>query len=218
MFRQSGYNGVAVLLERGEDIRRQDQLEELVRQLDNEQGSLLLANIAADARQERQAWVLVVLGSALSVLVGLGAFFLLHRDLAKRRSIEAELAEKTGLLQTTFDNIGQGLAVFDRHLKLVAWNRQFVQIFSLPAALTVVGRGYADFLRHLAGRGLFRRGRRRGTHRAACGRDAYGHERHDDRKDGRPVDRDNPAAHAGWRHDIDLFRRYRSKEDGADQG
>lgn len=155
VFRQSGYNGVAMLLERGEDIRRQDQLDELVRQLDNEQGGLLLANIAADARQERQAWVLVVLGSALSVLVGLGAFLLLHRDLAKRRRIEAQLAEKTGLLQTTFDNIGQGLAVFDRHLRLVAWNRQFVEIFSLPAALTVVGRGYADFLRHLAGRGYF---------------------------------------------------------------
>jgi signal transduction histidine kinase len=155
VFRQSGYNGVAMLLERGEDIRRQDQLDELVRQLDNEQGGLLLANIAADARQERQAWVLVVLGSALSVLVGLGAFLLLHRDLAKRRRIEAQLAEKTGLLQTTFDNIGQGLAVFDRHLRLVAWNRQFVEIFSLPAALTVVGRGYADFLRHLAGRGYW---------------------------------------------------------------
>ncbi len=108
-----------------------------------------------DGRQERQAWVLVVLGSALSVLVGLGAYFLLHRDLAKRRRIEAQLAEKTGLLQTTFDNIGQGLAVFDRHLKLVAWNRQFVQIFNLPASLTVIGRGYADFLRHFAGRGYF---------------------------------------------------------------
>ena len=155
VYRQSGFPGVAILLQQGEDIRRQGQLEELVRQLDNEQGRLLLANIAMDARQERQAWVLVVLGGALSVLVGLGAFFLLHRDLAKRRSIEAELAEKTGLLQTTFDNIGQGLAVFDRDLKLVAWNRQFVQIFNLPASLTVVGRGYPDLLRHLAGRGHF---------------------------------------------------------------
>jgi signal transduction histidine kinase/DNA-binding response OmpR family regulator len=155
VFRQSGYNGVAMLLERGEDIRRQDLLEELVRQLDNEQGALLLANIAADARQERQAWLLVALGSALSALVGLGAFLLLHRDLAQRRRIEAELADKTGLLQTTFDNIGQGLAVFDRNLKLVAWNRQFVEIFSLPASLAAVGRGYADFLRHRASRGEF---------------------------------------------------------------
>ena len=105
--------------------------------------------------EERQAWVVVVLGSALSVLLGLGALFLLHRDFATHRKIEIQLAQKTELLQMTFDNIGQGLAVFDRDLRLVAWNRQFVQIFSLPAALIVVGRGYAELLRHLASRGLF---------------------------------------------------------------
>jgi signal transduction histidine kinase/DNA-binding response OmpR family regulator len=105
--------------------------------------------------EERQAWVAGVLGGALSVLLGLGALFLLHRDFATHRKIEIQLAQKTELLQMTFDNISQGLAVFDRDLRLVAWNRQFVQIFSLPAALLVVGRGYAELLRHLASRGLF---------------------------------------------------------------
>src|SRR5271170_7033510 len=57
------------------------------------------------------------------------------------------------VLQTALDHVGQGIAVFDKELTLVCWNRQFGEIFDLPHELTRVGIALADILRHIAERG-----------------------------------------------------------------
>ena len=54
------------------------------------------------------------------------------------------------ILQTALDHVRQGIAVFDKDLNLVCWNRQFGEIFDLPHELTRVGIGLDDVLRHLA--------------------------------------------------------------------
>ncbi|HZC57154.1 MAG TPA: NahK/ErcS family hybrid sensor histidine kinase/response regulator [Xanthobacteraceae bacterium] len=54
------------------------------------------------------------------------------------------------ILQTALDHVRQGIAVFDKELTLVCWNRQFGEIFDLPHGLTRVGIALADILRHLA--------------------------------------------------------------------
>jgi len=67
------------------------------------------------------------------------------------------LAEKSALLQATLDNIPQGVSVYDRDLKLVAWNGPFVRLLDLPGEVVHVGATYHDFLRHnasLGGRGF----------------------------------------------------------------
>jgi Na+/proline symporter/signal transduction histidine kinase len=56
------------------------------------------------------------------------------------------------ILQTALDHVRQGIAVFDKELALVCWNRQFGEIFDLPHALTRIGIGLDEILRHLAGR------------------------------------------------------------------
>ncbi|MGD9830985.1 MAG: PAS-domain containing protein, partial [Hyphomicrobiaceae bacterium] len=43
------------------------------------------------------------------------------------------------LLQSALDQVGQGLAVFDRDMRLVCWNRQFRELLDLPAELGRVG-------------------------------------------------------------------------------
>ena len=43
------------------------------------------------------------------------------------------------ILQTALDHVRQGIAVFDKELTLVCWNRQFGEIFDLPHGLTRVG-------------------------------------------------------------------------------
>src|SRR5271154_4565607 len=53
------------------------------------------------------------------------------------------------VLQTALDHVGQGIAVFDKELTLVCWNRQFGEIFDLPHELTRVGIALADILRHV---------------------------------------------------------------------
>ena len=57
------------------------------------------------------------------------------------------------ILQTALDHVRQGIAVFDKDLTLVCWNRQFGEIFDLPHELTRVGVPLDDMLRHIAAHG-----------------------------------------------------------------
>jgi Na+/proline symporter/signal transduction histidine kinase len=54
------------------------------------------------------------------------------------------------ILQTALDHVRQGIAVFDKELALVCWNRQFGEILDLPHELTRVGIALHDILRHIA--------------------------------------------------------------------
>jgi Na+/proline symporter/signal transduction histidine kinase len=54
------------------------------------------------------------------------------------------------ILQTALDHVGQGIAVFDKELALVCWNRQFGEILDLPHELTRVSIALRDILRHIA--------------------------------------------------------------------
>ena len=58
------------------------------------------------------------------------------------------------ILQSALDHVRQGIAVFDKGLALVCWNRQFGEIFDLPHALTRIGIGLDEILRHIAGAGV----------------------------------------------------------------
>src|SRR5690348_6755469 len=57
------------------------------------------------------------------------------------------------ILQTALDHVRQGIAVFDKDLQLICWNRQFGEILDLPPALTRVGMGLDEILRHNAEQG-----------------------------------------------------------------
>jgi Na+/proline symporter/signal transduction histidine kinase/ActR/RegA family two-component response regulator len=57
------------------------------------------------------------------------------------------------VLQTALDHVRQGIAVFDKELALVCWNRQFGEIFDLPHGLTRFGVPLDDILRHIVGSG-----------------------------------------------------------------
>ncbi len=59
---------------------------------------------------------------------------------------EQELAEKSILLQSTLDNIMQGVSVFDKDRKLVAWNDRFVDLLDLPEWLARPGVSFAEYL------------------------------------------------------------------------
>ena len=54
------------------------------------------------------------------------------------------------ILQTALDHVRQGIAVFDKELALVCWNRQFGEIFDLPHGLTRIGIALDEILRHIA--------------------------------------------------------------------
>lgn len=59
-----------------------------------------------------------------------------------------------GLLQGAIEHIGQGIAVVDKQLRLVAWNQRYLELFEFPQGLIQVGRPIADVIRHNAEQGL----------------------------------------------------------------
>jgi signal transduction histidine kinase len=70
--------------------------------------------------------------------------------LRRRRCAEARL------LQSTLENIGEGLSVFDRRGRLIAWNSRFCELLELPLDLPV-GAPLRDILMLQAARGDFGR-------------------------------------------------------------
>jgi Na+/proline symporter/signal transduction histidine kinase/CheY-like chemotaxis protein len=57
------------------------------------------------------------------------------------------------ILQTALDHVRQGIAVFNKELQLICWNRQFGEILDLPPAFTSVGIGLDEILRYQARHG-----------------------------------------------------------------
>ncbi|MGH7058858.1 MAG: PAS-domain containing protein [Stellaceae bacterium] len=70
-----------------------------------------------------------------------------------RRS-EGRLTRQTALLQSTLENIGEGLSVFDRGGRLIAGNRRFCELLDLPADLAL-GTSLKDILTRQAAGGDF---------------------------------------------------------------
>jgi signal transduction histidine kinase len=76
-----------------------------------------------------------------------------QRALGELRAREQQVAEQSKLLQSTLENMGEGLSVFDRDGRLIAWNSRFAQLLTLP--IDLADTSLYEILRGQAERGDF---------------------------------------------------------------
>jgi two-component system NtrC family sensor kinase len=112
----------------------------------------------------------------------------------------SEIRQRQEELRITFENMGDGVAMFDETQRLVAWNGKFQEVFDLPDGLLQQHRTYEEYLRFLAKRGDFGAGvdsAREIDELVASTGQPYGYER--TRPDGRVIEiRRNPVPDGGF--------------------
>src|SRR5204863_2580459 len=58
-------------------------------------------------------------------------------------------------MRVTFENMEHGVLIFDREMKLVAWNRQITELLELPETFLAGEPHFSDFIRFQAERGEY---------------------------------------------------------------
>jgi signal transduction histidine kinase len=127
--------------------------------------------ISLDPKHEADIHLLRYAEHILASAIGAASSRLVLSLLLRKRTVSTKAALKLlddanaaiqynrEILQTALDHVRQGIAVFDKDLQLVCWNRQFGEILDLPPALTRVGVGLDEILRHNADQGALGPGR-----------------------------------------------------------
>src|SRR5574343_160486 len=67
----------------------------------------------------------------------------------------SEPSQRYDMLQAGLDLLDQGITVFDGDLRLVAWNRTFLELLEFPDQLAYVGAPFEGFIRYNAERGEY---------------------------------------------------------------
>ncbi|HKS63576.1 MAG TPA: PAS domain-containing hybrid sensor histidine kinase/response regulator [Xanthobacteraceae bacterium] len=121
--------------------------------------------ISLDPRQEADIHLLRYAEHILASAIGAASSRLVLSLLLRKRTVTTKAALKLlddanaaiqynrEILQSALDHVRQGIAVFDKDLQLVCWNRQFGELLDLPPSLTRVGNGLDEILRHNAAQG-----------------------------------------------------------------
>jgi diguanylate cyclase (GGDEF)-like protein len=98
---------------------------------------------------------LVVRGAPHSRNPDDGWFAGTFHDITHERQTEIEREKVLTQMQTLLDALPQGVSVIDSDLRLILWNRRFMEILDFPQRLVYRYAPFEDFIRHNAQRGEY---------------------------------------------------------------
>lgn len=102
-------------------------------------------------------WAGLVITSLVTLIVSV--LMARNREVTRRvQAATADLERQGNLLEAVLKSIRQGLAAYDKDLKLVVANDRFKKIRDVPDRLTVAGTQFEDWMRYDASRGEFGEG------------------------------------------------------------
>jgi sigma-B regulation protein RsbU (phosphoserine phosphatase) len=81
-----------------------------------------------------------------------GGYVVILTDITERKRTEADLAEKSAMLEVTMEHMDQGISMFDGDLKLTAFNHRFIDLLQFPSDLVHRGTSLAELFRYNAER------------------------------------------------------------------
>lgn len=119
--------------------RRMDEIRRLVTTLEEAQRRHLAARAEVFTTRSIQSEDTVKKALLAAVLLVLGACALLYRYAQGRSAAEHTAAEASQLLRSTMDNITEGVVVYDRHMRVLSWNRRFLELRRLSPGSIRVG-------------------------------------------------------------------------------
>src|SRR6202030_2105801 len=124
----------------------------------------LTRGMSLDAKADADFQLLRYAEHLLASAIGAASSRLVLSLLLRKRTVSTKAALKLlddanaaihynrEILQTALDHVRQGIAVFDKDLHLLCWNRQFGEILALPPRLTRIGTSLDHILRFNAER------------------------------------------------------------------
>ncbi len=85
-----------------------------------------------------------------------GTIIINHTDITRLKEVEQEAANKSLLLGAVLENMTHGISVYDKDLKLIAYNRNYIELQGYKPEDIRLGMSYQDVLRLAGTRGTLR--------------------------------------------------------------